>query len=99
MPASLVVVLDTMVVIRGVVGRRGGADARVLRAVATGEVQLATSDEGLREIAKVIGYDDVKAKMKEPVRVFKAGLDIGIMGRMYRPRKLDWPSLRDPKDG
>ena len=33
------------------------------------------------------------------MRAFEVALDIGTMGFMYHPRRLDWPSLRDPKDG
>jgi predicted nucleic acid-binding protein len=48
------VILDTMVVIRAVVGRRDAADAFLLRAVATGDVRLAISDDGLRELQRAI---------------------------------------------
>ena len=62
------VVLDTMVVIRAVVGRREAADALILRAVATGEVRLAISDDGLRELQRVMNYDFVREKIADPVR-------------------------------
>lgn len=28
----------------------------------------------------------------------RSPLDLGFMGRMYRPRRLDWPSIEDPDD-
>jgi predicted nucleic acid-binding protein len=92
------VVLDTMVVIRAVVGRRDAPDALVLRAVATGEVRLAISDDGLRELQRVMNYDFVREKIADPLRAFTVGLDVGVMGKLFHPRKLDWPTLPDPKD-
>lgn len=80
-------------------GRREGARARVLDAVATGEVQLAISDEQLSELVRVMGYEDVEAGIGRPVRAFEVALDLGSMGIMYHPRRLDWPSLSDPRDG
>jgi predicted nucleic acid-binding protein len=92
------VVLDTMVVIRAVVGRRDAPDALILRAVATGEVRLAISDDGLRELQRVMNYDFVREKLADPVRAFTVGLDVGVMGKLFHPPKLDWPTLSDPKD-
>ncbi len=92
------VVLDTMVVIRAIVGRRDAADALILRAVATGEVRLAISDDGLRELQRVMNYDFVREKIADPVRAFTVGLDVGVMGKLFHPPKLDWPTLPDPKD-
>jgi hypothetical protein len=92
------VVLDTMVVIRAVVGRRDAADALLLQAVATGEVRLATSDDGLRELQRVMSYDFVREKLADPVRAFTVGLDVGVMGKLFHPPKLDWPTtLSDPR--
>lgn len=87
-----------MVVVRSVMGRHGNADSSVLRAVAVGDVRLAISDDGLTELQRVMGYDFVRERAAEPARVFAAGLDVGMMGRLFRPRKLDWPTLPDPKD-
>ncbi|MGI8908986.1 MAG: PIN domain-containing protein [Rubrobacteraceae bacterium] len=92
------VVLDTVVVIRGIIGRRDGVDALVLRAVATGEVRLAVSDDGLRELQRVMGYESVREKISDPARAFAVGLDMGVMGKLFRPRRYDWPTLPDPKD-
>lgn len=92
------IVLDAMVVVGGIMGRREGARARVLDAVATGEVQLAISDDQLSELVRVMGYEDVEAGIGRPVRAFEVALDLGSMGIMYHPRRLDWPSLSDPRD-
>ena len=97
MTAPLVVV-DTVVFIGAILGETG-ADARVVRAVTTGEVRLALSDDALRELVRVVAYPEVEAKMGRPVRAFEVALAVGLMGTLYHPERLDWPSLRDPKDG
>ena len=33
------------------------------------------------------------------MRAVEVALSIGVMGYMHHPRRLDWPSLADPKDG
>ncbi len=93
------VVLDTMVVVAGILGKRDGPSAAVLDAVATGDVRLAISDDQLSELVRVVGYEGVETHIGQPLRAFEVALDIGYMGFMYHPRRLDWPSLRDPKDG
>lgn len=98
MPGPLIV-LDTLVVVSALVGPERSASRRVVWAVATGEVRLAISDDFLREVSRVIRYPDVTSKIRGPVRAFEVALEMGLMGEMNRPRKLDWPSLRDPKDG
>ncbi len=82
-----------------VLGDREGPSAAVVDAVATGDVRLAVSDDQLRELVTVMGYEGVEDALARPVRAFEVALDIGTMGFMYHPRRLDWPSLRDPKDG
>jgi putative PIN family toxin of toxin-antitoxin system len=94
-----VIVLDTVVIVGAILGKPESADAQVLRAVETGGLRLALSDDGLREVIRVLSYPEVEAKIRRPVRAFEVALALGLMGRLYRPRKLDWPSLRDPKDG
>lgn len=87
-----------MVVVGAVIGRRDASSARVVRAVATGEVRLAVSDEGYRELVKVLGYEEVRNKIKDPVRAFEVALDIGTMAFLYHPRRYDWPSVPDAGD-
>jgi putative PIN family toxin of toxin-antitoxin system len=93
------IVLDTMVVVSAIFGNREGPSAAVLDAVATGEVHLAVSDDQLSELVRVMGYSAIEESIGRPVRAFEVALDIGTMGYMYHPRRLDWPSLRDDKDG
>jgi len=76
-----------------------GPSASVVRAVAAGDLRLAVSDDQLAELVRVMGYKNVEDASGRPVRAFEVALDIGTMGFMYHPRRLDWPSLRDPEDG
>ena|ERR671916_287235 len=94
-----VIVLDTLVVVSALIGPERGSSRRVVWAVATGEVRLAVSDDFFREVSRVIRYPDVTRNIRGPVRAFEVATEIALMGEMNRPRKLDWPSLRDPKDG
>lgn|GEM_PF-2034915 len=95
---SPLVVLDTMVIVSAVSGDPRGASALAVRAIATGEATLAISDDYLSELVRVIGYPDVEERIGRAVRAFEAALDIGAMGIMYHPRRLDWPSLSDSGD-
>lgn len=88
-----------MVVVSAIIGSSEGADAAVVEAVATGEVRMAISDDQLSEFVRVVGYESVEEQIDRPVRAFEVALDLGTMGSMYHPRRLDWPSLNDPKDG
>jgi putative PIN family toxin of toxin-antitoxin system len=97
--SSPLVVLDTMVVVSAVVGSPEGPSAAVVRAVATGDVRLAISDDQLSELVRVMGYQGVESIIWRPLHAFEVALDVGTMGFMYHPRRLDWPSLRDPNDG
>ncbi len=87
-----------MVVVGALAGRGDAADALVLRAIATGDVRLAVSDEGYMELSTVLSYEEVKARITDPVRAFEIALDIGTMGILYHPRKYDWRIMPDPKD-
>jgi putative PIN family toxin of toxin-antitoxin system len=98
MTERLLVVLDTVVVMGGLMGSPEGASAQVLRAVETGVVRLAVSDAFLREVTRVLDYPEIAQTIQRPVRAFSAGLALGLMGEMYHPRALTWPSLTDPKD-
>ena len=98
MPGPLAV-FDTLVVVGALVGPEDGSSRRAVRAVATGEARLAISDDFLREVSRVIRYLDVSSKIGHPARAFDVALEIGLAGEMNRPRRLDWPSIRDPKDG
>jgi hypothetical protein len=68
------VVLDTQIVVAGTIGNREGASARVLDAVATGDVHLAISDDQLKELVTVMGYADVEEALDRPVRAFEVAL-------------------------
>ena len=44
-----------MIIVAGIIGKREGASATVLDAVATGDVHLAISDDQLSELVTVMG--------------------------------------------
>ncbi len=90
--------LYTLVLLGAFLGRRDAAAALALRAVATGYARLAISDEGLRELLRVTGYDRLREKAPDPARVMEVGLDVGYEGTMYYPERRDWPTVTDPKD-
>lgn len=87
-----------MIVVSAVAGSPDASAGRVLRAVATGEVRLAVSDDGYRELVEVLGREEVKSRIRDSARTFAVALDIGTMGILCYPRKYDWPTLPDPKD-
>ena len=70
----------------------------MLEAVETGLVRLALSDAWLIELYRVFAYADIKKHLPDPARVFRAASSLSLMGQLFQPRKLDWPSLSDPKD-
>jgi putative PIN family toxin of toxin-antitoxin system len=92
------IVLDTMVVVSGIIGKRSGSDARTLEAIDTGRVRLALSDAWLRELTDVLGREFMSEHDPEPGRAFRAGLTLGLMGTLFRPERLDWVTLRDHND-
>jgi putative PIN family toxin of toxin-antitoxin system len=98
MPEAPLVVLDTMIMVSGVIGKREASDARVLEAVETGLVRLALSDDWLIELYRVFAYPEIRKRLPDPGRVFRAASSLSLMGELFQPRKQDWPSLSDPKD-
>jgi len=63
------IVVDTMVVLAAMLGDREGPSAAVVDAVATGDVRLAVSDDQLRELVTVMGYEGVEDALARPVRL------------------------------
>lgn len=92
------IVLDTDVVVAAILGSSGSSNDRTVRAVATGAVRLALSDDGLREMSRTMNHPDAASRIERPGGAFDAALDLGVMGFLHRPRRLDWPSVPDPKD-
>lgn len=91
-----------MVVVRAVGGRRGSPDARLVEAVETGEIRLATSDAFVNELVRVMGYPQVEALVHSRpgglARAFRAALNLAMMGELHHPRALHWPNLQDAGD-
>lgn len=93
------IVLDTGVVVRALTGRPDSSSSEVVRMAQTGEVGLAVSDGFLAEVTRVLREPRVESRIGSAGRAFEVALDLGFMGRHYRPRRHDWPSVPDPEDG
>lgn len=85
-------------IVRALAGDQASSSARLVDAVGAGAFRPALSDESLRELPAVVGYPRVESRIVSVARAFRAALDLGVMGEMYQPRRLDWPSLPDPRD-
>jgi putative PIN family toxin of toxin-antitoxin system len=94
----VLIVLDTMIVVGGLIGRTTGADAKVMHLIETGGVRLASSDAWLRELQDVLTRPVILEAVADPSRLVRAALTLGVMGALYRPTRFDWPSLTDQKD-
>ena len=70
-----------------------------MRAVGTGAVRLALSDDFLSEMVRVMRYPHVEQRVGSAGRAFEVALDLAFMGFHYRTRRFDWPSVPDPNDG
>jgi putative PIN family toxin of toxin-antitoxin system len=97
------IVIDTLVVVSAIIGTPNNASFALMQAVETGGVKLAVSDDWLRELVRVLEYpriaEKISAKPSRSASAFRIGFGFGSMGHLYRPRRLDWPSLHDPNDG
>ena len=51
------IVLDTMIVVSGIIGKPNASDAKVLEAIETGRVRLALSDDWLLELNDVLSRE------------------------------------------
>jgi predicted nucleic acid-binding protein len=86
MKPSLVLVVDTLVVVSAIIGNTSSASFALLRAIETGDCQLAVSDDWLRELVRVLEYPRIAnligADQSKPARAFRIALGIGLMGRL-----------------
>ncbi len=98
MAETPLIVLDTMIVVSGIIGKPNASDTKVLEAIETGKVRLALSDDWLLELNDVLSRDFIVEHDSHPGRAFRAGLTLGLMGELFRPERLDWASLTDSKD-
>lgn len=93
------IVLDTGVVIRALIGNAEASSYRMVRLAATGDVRLAHSDEGLRELIRVVQEKDEEGLVRSASRAFGVAMDLWAHGTLYHPTRRDWPSIPDPDDG
>ena len=71
---------------------------RVVRAAGTGAIQLALSDELLREAVEVVRRKDRHGQIHSASLAFEARMDVWSHGALYHPVRLDWPSITDKED-
>ena len=95
--APPLIVLDTNVVTAAAMGSPLSTNSRIIDEIATGGVRLALSDDYFDELVRTMSDPRVEdnASVGRAVRI---SLVLAYMGRAYRPRKHDWPSIPDRKD-
>lgn len=96
--AAPLVVLDTEVVVSGLIGKEVASSYQILSAVETGDVRLALSDVGLRELHRATSYPEVEDKISSPARTLRVGMSLGLMGNLFHPPRLEWSSILDRDD-
>ena len=70
------IVLDTGVVIRALIGSTGASSYRMVRLASTGAVRLAHSDEGLRELTRVVDEKDEEGFIRSASKAFGIAMDL-----------------------
>lgn len=80
------------------IGAEDSSSYQLVRAIGAGEFRLALSDEFLRELSELVAYPKVETRIVSLSRAFHMALDVGVMGEMRYPRRLDWPSVPDQRD-
>jgi putative PIN family toxin of toxin-antitoxin system len=93
------VVVDTVIVIRSLIGSTRASSYAVIRAAGTGDVRLAHSDEGLRELVRIVEERDKEGQIASASRAFSVAMDIWAHGVLHHPIRRDWPSIPDQNDG
>lgn len=88
-------VLDTGVVVRALMGSTEAASYRVVEAAGLNEVRPALSDRGLQELSRIVGEQEERIGA---ARAFRVTLDLLTHGTLYRPARLEWPSVSDTDD-
>lgn len=95
------IVLDTGVVARALISKEeeGSSSYQIIRRAGTGTVRLAHSDEGLRELTRIVREKDAQGLIASASRAFEVAMDLWAHGSLYHPTRRDWPSIPDPDDG
>jgi len=90
------VVFDTVVLVRALIGKPGNDNLRVVEAAGTGALRTVLSDDGLRELRRIVS--DLEPKVFSPLRAFEVVNDLWVHGTLHHPPRYDWPSVDDPDD-
>lgn len=91
--------LDTDVVVRALIGSIEASSYRMVRAAGTGDVRLALSDKGLRELVRIVEEKDAQGLIGSPSKAFGIAMDLWAHGTLHHTTRRDWPSISDPDDG
>lgn len=90
------IVFDTDVIVRALIGSEEGDSYRVIEAAGTGALRVALSDDGLRELRRiVIRQED---KLAGPARTFDVTNSLWAHATLHHPQRYDWPSVSDSDD-
>lgn len=92
------VVIDTGVVITALIGDPSGSSGQVVTAAGSGAIRTALSDALLRELGEIIRRKEYEGLIRSPSRAFGAAVDLWTHGTLFRPKRIDWPSVTGPKD-
>lgn len=91
------VVLDTSVLIAALTtNEEEAASRRLLRAVGTGAIRLALSDDFLREAIEVVRRRE--DQIVSAALAFEVAIDLWTHSSFYLPTKHEWPSVSDRED-
>lgn len=85
--------------VRALIGRADASSYDTVRAAGTGDVRLALSDEGLRELTRIVEEKDEQGLIVSASRAFGIAVDLWAHGILFHPTRRDWPSIPDPNDG
>ncbi len=92
-------VVDTSVVIAALTTRvEDSPNRRFLHAAGDGTVRTALSDAFLAELSEVVHRKDHEGLIVGASLAFDAAMHLWTHGSLYRPTRMDWPSVDDRKD-
>lgn len=91
------IVLDTNVVLSATLGSPDASSARVIDAVATGDVRLALSDDYLEEMSRTMGKPYLEGHASVGM-AFRVALVLAYTGESHRPVRHEWSGIPDRED-
>ena len=86
--------LDTVIVIQSLIGSTSGSSYAVVRAAGTGDVRLAHSDEGLRELVRIVEEKVKEGLIASASRAFSVAMDLWAHGELHHPIRGTGPPFQ-----